>query len=115
MNFFISIHLAPTTVHGEPSYGTRKIGENYLFKCSGNNKVTKVTWIKDGVELDPANDARFELKGTSLSIPSVTADAGGKYRCQVSNEFGSKIIGWDLTLVVPCRFRTHFRYFNVFL
>ena len=106
----------PTVGWAGPSYTTKKEGESFEFFCNSGSKPTpKVTWIKDGAELDTSKSTVYVQDGNKLKIPKVVGEVSGKYRCKVENEFGSSILGWDLTLIVPCKYKCYIPFHLLFL
>ncbi|MBZ3885318.1 B-cell receptor CD22 [Sciurus carolinensis] len=68
-----------------PSEATVIEGESVTMTCevtSSNPEYKTVSWLKDGIPMR-------EKTALTLTLPSVTKDGGGKYRCQASNDIGS--------------------------
>ena len=65
-----------------------------------------MTWIKDGKEIDTTKDNGYTLlSNNKLRLTGITGEMAGFYRCKAENEFGSSILGWNLELVVPCKYK----------
>ena len=107
MSFF-AFPEPPQITEAGPSYSKREPGQTFEFYCRGTAN-SKVTWIKDGVDIDTEKDPKYEvLSNNNLKIAKVAGEMAGFYRCRLENEFGSNTLGWDLRLVVPCKLRMSF-------
>ncbi|KAF6076866.1 CD22 molecule [Phyllostomus discolor] len=66
--------------------------DSVTMKCqiiSSNPQFPRMLWFKDGNPLNEHETLHQEQKTATLTLPSVTKEAAGKYHCEAHNEIGS--------------------------
>lgn len=70
-----------------------------LYCIYGGTPLPKITWSKNGKELEPNDHISFEYAEKKIIIHNVTSDDEGTYSCAVSNGVGgTKEYSFELTV-----------------
>ncbi|XP_064420214.1 hemicentin-2 [Latimeria chalumnae] len=64
----------------------------------------KVTWLKDGVPFQTAQNIRLLPGGHGLQIVNAQEEDAGRYSCVVTNEAGEAIKDYELKVFIPPQF-----------
>ena len=90
-----------------PQDATGVDGQDVLFSCTvDGNPPPSVIWTKEGEELKPAANWRFNLSSAgnnhSLILTDIQRSDAGQYRCLASNSDGN-LTSAPATLTVHCK------------
>ncbi|CCD65186.1 Neuroglian [Caenorhabditis elegans] len=92
--FNVVVEAAPYWPLGPPPNTNTSEGEKVIFDCTTYGKPTpKVTFYKNGVEIESQKDDRYLIEGTRLTIFDVKKGTYGKgdnavYQCKSENKHG---------------------------
>ncbi|GFR58132.1 myosin light chain kinase [Elysia marginata] len=78
-------------------------GDAVTLQCRIAGKPDKVQWFRDGKEMKPSDDFRYENAGDvyKLVIAEIFPEDGGVYSCQASNAGGSSSSVCSVFVAVP--------------
>ncbi|XP_029781746.1 B-cell receptor CD22 isoform X2 [Suricata suricatta] len=86
-------HVPKLKIEASPRGANVTEGESVTMTCqvlSSNPGYRNIAWLKDRIPLR-------EQETLTLTLPSVTKEMSGKYRCEASNEIG---LGWSEEVVL---------------
>ncbi|KAM9722140.1 hemicentin-2 isoform 3-T3 [Dama dama] len=99
--FHVEVHMVPTIQPGPPIVNA-SVNQTTLLPCQADGAPRPlVSWLKDGVPLDPESPRFQVLSEGSLRIQPVLAQDAGHYLCLASNPAGSDRQGRDLRVFEP--------------
>ncbi|KAF4016760.1 hypothetical protein G4228_008189 [Cervus hanglu yarkandensis] len=99
--FHVEVHMVPT-IHPGPPIVNASMNQTTLLPCQADGAPRPlVSWLKDGVPLDPESPRFQILSEGSLRIQPVLAQDAGHYLCLASNPAGSDRQGRDLRVFEP--------------
>ncbi|KAK3703484.1 hypothetical protein RRG08_024788 [Elysia crispata] len=78
-------------------------GDAVTLQCRISGKPDKVQWFRDGKEVKPSDDFRYENAGDvyKLIVAEIFPEDGGVYSCQASNVGGSSTSVCSVFVAVP--------------
>lgn len=98
--------VAPNFVVRPTSQVVRE-GDQVILECASNgNPKPKVTWLRNGIDIDFNDlDSRFRITGTgSLQITTVEDSDSGDYQCRASNSVESADASATINVHIPPKF-----------
>ncbi|XP_061289826.1 hemicentin-2 isoform X2 [Bos javanicus] len=99
--FHVEVHTVPAIQSGPPTVNA-SVNQTTVLPCQADGVPQPlVSWLKDGVPLDPGSTRFQVLPEGSLRIQPVLAEDAGHYLCLASNPAGSDRQGRDLQVFEP--------------
>ena len=96
----------------DPKASPVKEGENLTLFCNASGSSLRISWEKNGSDINPGEDSRIFLSrdNEQLTIVNVSRTDNGAYQCAASNEVGVANSN-AATVTVQCEYKYGFTSF----
>ena len=93
----------------DPKASPVKEGENLTLFCNASGSSLRISWEKNGSDINPSEDSRIFLSrdDEQLTIVNVSRTDNGAYQCVASNEVGVATSN-AATVTVQCEYKYGF-------
>ena len=93
----------------DPKASPVKEGENLTLFCNASGSSLRISWEKNGSDINPGEDSRIFLSrdNEQLTIVNVSRTDNGAYQCAASNEVGVANSN-AATVTVQCEYKYGF-------
>ncbi|KAK3540674.1 hypothetical protein QTP70_034595, partial [Hemibagrus guttatus] len=101
-NYTLTIQVPPKILNTGPSELSALVGAELTLTCRAEGTPTpQLTWMRNGVKLDTTEHVHVSAHGSTLTLPSVTKEDSGTYRCLAISPAGQESKIYTVLVLVP--------------